>query len=751
MSAAAVLRAQTPAVADGLIKRYCAGCHNAKLKSGNVSLDGVRASAVGSSADVWEKVLRKVRTGEMPPPKLPRPAPEAAKALTGWLEGQLDSAARAKPNPGTPAVHRLNRAEYSNAVRDLLALDLDHSAGLPADDSGYGFDNIGDVLTVSPLLMEKYMSTGRRVARLAVGSVNTKAAVEKHSATPALTTETGELPLSVQRGMQLRRYFPADAEYSVLVRVRGTPAPKMPPARLDVRIDGRRVKIYDVQIDPAEEAQHTRNHEFRVPLKAGFHTIGAAFLTEYAKLEGGPVPRGPFGPPQPTPLTVDYITIGGPFDATGPGETESRKRIFTCRPNAGQREEACATKILSSLARRAYRRPLTAADVTPLVRLFAAARKEGGSFEAGIETALRAILVSPSFLFRIERSPNGSAPGSIHRITDLELASRLSFFLWSSIPDEELLSLAEAGKLRPVLAKQVGRMLADRKSRALVENFAGQWLHLRNIPSWRPDPDKYPQFDDSLRHAFQRETELFFEHIIRNDRPVTEFLNAEYTFLNERLAKHYGIADVRGPWFRQVALKGGERGGIVTHGSVLTVTSYPTRTSPVLRGKWILDNVLGAPPPPPPPDIPDLADSAVISAKDLRVALEKHRASPACSSCHALLDPLGFALENYDATGKFRATEGGSAIDSSGALPGGGTFSGAAGLKSVLMERSDQFVDALSEKLLIYALGRGLEHYDLPAVRQIRREAGRNNQRFSSVTLGIVSSVPFQMRRTPEP
>lgn len=735
---------------QSLVNRYCLGCHNDKVKTAGFSVQNLRTEAVAPNADAWEKVLRKVRTGEMPPPKLPRPTPEAARSFTRWLADELDRGAAANPNPGRPTIQRLNRAEYSNAIRDLLALELDHAAGLPADDSGYGFDNIGDVLTVSPLLMEKYMSTARRVSRLAIGTVKAKPAIERYTATPARTADTGKLPLNARTGMSLTHFFPVDAEYSILVRLRGTPPPNAPAPKLDVRVDNQRVKLYDAVINPAEEAQDTRNFEIRLPIKAGMHSISAALLNEYVKLENPPVLRLTAGTQPPPPLSVDYVQIGGPFNPQGPGETESRKRIFVCRPEPGKAEEPCAEKILSTIARRAYRRPVTETDMAPLMRLFAEGRQDSGSFEGGIETALRAILVSPNFLFRASQSPKGSKPGSIYRISDLELATRLSFFLWSSIPDDELLSLAEQGKLRPALEQQVRRMLADPKAKALVDNFAGQWLHLRNVAGWTPDPDKFPQFDSALRYAFQRETELFFEHIIREDRSVLDFLSADYSFVNERLAKHYGIPGVRGSWFRKVALNEKERGGVVTHGSILTVTSYPTRTSPVIRGKWILENILGAPPPPPPPNVPDLEDSAAISAKDLRQALEKHRANAACASCHAQLDPLGFALENYDAIGKFRSSEGGVEIDASGALPGGSTFSGPAGLKSVLMERSDQFVECFTEKLLTYALGRGLEYYDRPAIRQIRREAARNNYRFSAVTLAVINSVPFQMRRTPE-
>lgn len=741
-----------PEAAQKLVTRYCFACHNSKLKSGDVTIEGLKATDVPADADTWEKILRKVRTGEMPPPKLPRPDAAAAGKFVDWLEGELDSYALKSPNPGAPAIHRLNRAEYSNAIRDLLALEMDHGATLPADDSGYGFDNIGDVLTVSPLLMEKYMSSARRVARLAVGTVRfpKTAAVERYNASGAYGSETGDLPLNVRGGIQVRRHFPVDAEYSLLVRVRGTPLAGAPPPRLDLRVDGKRIQIWDALIDAEESNQSSRNFEIKVPLSAGLHTIGASFLTEYTEVENPPVPRIPTASTAPPGLTVDYLLVGGPFNPTGPGETESRERIFICRPAAGKTETPCARRILTTIAHRAYRRPVTTADVTPLMKLFAAGRKEGGSFDSGIEMALRGILVSPSFLFRREKDSAPAASDRIHRISEIELASRLSFFLWSSIPDDELLRTAEAGKLRASMAQQVRRMLADPKSKAVVDNFAGQWLHLRNIANWRPDPDKFPQFDDSLRYAFQRETELFFDYIVRNDRPVTDFLNADYTFLNERLARHYRIEGVRGMWFRKVDLTREDRGGIITHGGILTVTSYPTRTSPVLRGKWILDNILGAPPPPPPPDVPDLEDSAAISAKDLRKALEKHRANAACASCHSRLDPLGFSLENYDPTGRFRKSEAGVEIDASGILPGGGEFAGPGGLKKVLMERRDQFVEALSEKLLTYAVGRGLEYYDLPSVRDIRRETVEGDYRFSAMVQAIAESVPFQMRRTPE-
>jgi hypothetical protein len=746
-------QAQPVSAPDAVVTKYCLGCHNDKLTTGGVSLSGMHAADVTPHARTWEKVLRKMRTGEMPPVGLPGPEAATRASLVSLLEKELDRASLAKPNPGAPSIHRLNRAEYSNAVRDLLALDFDHTAGLPPDDSGYGFDNIGDVLSVSPLHLEKYMSTARRVTRLALGTGKSGAAIERFPTQRGSANDTiDELPPAERGGILIRRYFPLDAEYTFLVRVRQIPAVNAPGPKLDLRLDGKRVKLFDVNVNPAEEAQDTRNYEIRIPVQAGMRVVGAAFLSEFAKPEGlPPARRGNFTQPSPTPASVEYVQVAGPLSPIGPGNTESRRRIFVCRPVEGKSEEPCARQILGTLARRAYRRTVTPADLAPLMKLFAVGRADGGSFEAGIETALRAVLVSPAFLFRIERDPAGKTPGA-HRVSDIELASRLSFFLWSSIPDDELLKLAEHGKLRQpaTLEQQVRRMLADAKSKSLVENFAGQWLHLRNVASWRPDPEKYAGFDESLRNAMRGETEAFFQHIVREDRPVLDFLDADYTYVNERLARHYGIAGVRGSYFRRVSVTGPERGGIMTQASVLTVSSYPTRTSPVLRGKWILENVLGAPPPPPPPDVPTLADSADTSPKNLRQQLEKHRASAACAACHSRLDPLGFTLENFDAIGKFRTSEGGAEIDASGSMPNGTTVRGPADLKKVMLERRDQFVECLADKLLTYALGRGVEYYDLPAVRQVRREAAARDYKFSALILSIVNSVPFQMRRSPD-
>ena len=754
--------AQTPRLLEDTVGEFCTDCHNDQLKTGGVTLEHASSSNVAAQAALLEKVLHKLRAGEMPPPGNPGPDAAQRASLVKWLETQLDAAGAAHPNPGAPAIHRLNKAEYSNSIRDLLGLDMDHSAGLPADDSGYGFDNIGDVLTVSPLHMEKYVSSARRISRLAVGTLKPSAAIEKFPAKIPQGDSLDEMPINERGEVLLRRYFPFDAEYSIVVRVRGNPAAGLPAPKLDLRLDGKRVKLIDAEIDTAEANQGTRSIETRMPLPAGEHFIGAGFLSESAKLEtGGGGGRGGAAPapaPSANGVSVEYISIGGPYHPTGPGDTESRRRIFICRPKAGEAEDACARQILTSLARRAYRRPVSAADTDPLMKLFAAGRADGGNFDSGVEMGLSGILVSPEFLFRVEAPPAPSlTKGATYRLRDLDLASRLSFFIWSSIPDEELLDLAENGKLHDpaVLAAQVRRMLADSKSKALGENFAGQWLRLRNVADWKPDPDKFKEVDATLRNAFERETELFFENIVTEDRSVLEFIDADYTFLNERLARYYGIQGVKGSYFRRVALtgpdgKGPERGGILTQASVLMVTSYPTRTSPVLRGKWILENILNAPPPPPPPNVPTLDETASISAKSLRETFEKHRANVACASCHSRLDPLGFALENFDAGGKYRTKEGDEPIDASGNLTDGTVIDGVPGLKKILLARKDEFVEGLADKLLTYALGRGLEYYDQPVVRDIRRQAEKNDYRFSSLVLGIVNSVPFEMRRVPE-
>ena len=737
-----VAAAQTPLEAPltATVNRYCVACHNDKLKTAGLSLSAIN----NASTETLEKVLRKLRAGEIPPPGMPAPDAKARAAVVSSLETQLDKLAAEHPDPGAPGIHRLNRAEYRNAVRDLLGLDLDDSAiTLPPDDSGYGFDNIADVLTVSPLHMEKYLASARRIARLAMGTLKPNVSAEKFTPAPGVANDGyNDLPPRERGAILFHRYFPFDAEYSFLVHVRGNPAAGLPPAKLDLRIDGQRMKLLDAAIDTAEVNQGTRNIDLRFRLSAGEHTVGAAFLNESVQVEGPARITPNTAAPNANALAVDYVTVGGPYNPTGPGNTESRQRILICQPSAKQPEqgeEACARRILTALAHRAYRRPVNAADLTPLMKLFANGRADGKSFDAGITLAVTGILVSPEFLFRTEHSSGG--------LSDIELASRLSFFLWSSIPDEELLRVAEAGQLShpATLDAQVRRMIADPKSQAFEENFAGQWLHLRNVPSWKPDAKKYPQFDEALRRAFERESDLYFQNIMHEDRSVLEFIDSDYTFVNDRLARHYGIFGVKGSYFRRIEAQ--HRGGVLSQGAVLLVTSYPTRTSPVLRGKWILENILGSPPPPPPPNVPPLNDNAEISARSLREQLEKHRADRACASCHAKIDPLGFSLEQFDAIGRFRTEDGGTAIEASGSLPDGTAVDGLAGLKKVVLGRRDEFVECLAAKMLTYALGRGLESYDQPAVRAIRRRAAAEDYRFSSLVLGIVNSVPFRMRK----
>ena len=735
-----------PELLRNTVRRHCLACHNDRTLTAGLSLQEVDPERVAEHAPVLEKVFQKLRAGEMPPAGRPRPDADTAAGLLAWLETALDAEAAANPDPGAPAIHRLNRAEYRNAVRDLLGLDLDHARDLPADDSGYGFDNIGDVLTVSPLHVEQYVAAARRVSRLAVGSLTPRPVVERYEPPDGTTDEAiGGLPPNERGGILFRHYFAFDADYTFTIRIGGRRTAGMPAPLLDVRVDGRRVRLIDADFDPEEANQLTRNFEIRLPLPAGDHEIGAGFLTEYAHSEDGGAETNDY--------FVDYVLVGGPYDAAGPGETDIQRRIFVCRPAADEPEEPCARRILQRLARRAYRRPVTAADIDPLLDLFAMGRADGERFEDGIEMALSGVLVSPSFLFRAPRAPDDAEPGSAYPLSDIDLASRLSFFLWSSIPDEELVDLAERGRLRDpaALDGQIARMLADPKAGALVENFGGQWLHLRNVADWTPDPVRFADFDDSLRYAFERETELFLDHLIREDRSVLELIDADYTFLNERLAGFYGIDGVSGGYFRRVPLAGTGRGGVLTHGSVLMVTSYPTRTSPVLRGKWVLENLLGAPPPSPPPDVPALDAGAEASAGSLREALERHRANPACAACHARLDPLGFALENFDAVGAYRTEDDGVTVEASGALPDGTLVDGPAGLRRVLRGRRDEFVETLAAKLLTYAIGRGLESYDQPAVREIRRRVEAADHRFSALVSAIVDSVPFRLRRIPEP
>jgi len=748
---------------QAVLDRYCVVCHNQQLRTAGLALDTLDVEQIGDGAPVWEKVLRKLRGRAMPPAGMPRPDEATYDSLAGYLEEELDSA---RPNPGRPVLHRLNRAEYTNAIRDLLALEIDGASLLPGDDSGYGFDNIGDVLSVSPMLMERYLSTARKISRLALGHHTGHPDSETYEVPGFLRQEdraSEDLPFGSRGGISVRHFFPLDGEYLVKVRLKSSydGASILGIAeehQLDIRLDRKRIGQLTVggaggnfrKISPVGEEAPDAHLEVRFSVGAGPHVVGVAFVKEAWVREQRVHPK--LGTRELEEPGVGSMTISGPYTARGPGETPSRSKILVCRPTSSHDEEACARKIISSLARRAYRRPIEDEELPSLLGPYQIGRQ--GGFETGIERALQRILVSPEFLFRIERDPKNIEPGTVYPVSDLELASRLSFFLWSSIPDDQLLDVADEGQLRDpaVLEKQVRRMLADPRSKALVTNFAGQWLYLRNIASVAPDLGEYPEFDENLRGAFQRETELFFDSMLHEDHSVVDLLNADYTFLNERLARHYGIENVYGSHFRRVALSDEERKGLLGKGSILTATSYANRTSPVLRGKWVLENILGTPPPPPPPNVPALEEPTGESKPlTMRERMEKHRANPACAVCHTRMDPLGFALENFDAIGGWRTTEAGIPIDASGTLPDGTQFEGVPGLRDILLERRDEFVLNVTEKLLTYALGRGAEYYDAPAVRSIMREAAPDDYRWSSLITGIVRSPPFQMRRSEEP
>ena len=763
-----------------LLEKYCVGCHNQRLKTADLLLDKANLDDVGAAPEAWEKVVRKLRTGAMPPPGARRPDRSESEALASWLEGALDRAAAAHPMPGRPAIHRLNRAEYANSIRDLLGIDIDARALLPVDDSGYGFDNIADVLSVSPGLLERYMSAASRISRLAVGDSRIRPAIQTYSAPKYLVQNdrmSEQLPFGSRGGLVIHHYFPLDGEYVVKIRLQRTWRDEIrglaTAHRLEVRLDRARIKLFTVGGEglratwlPGQAVPNPTEYELtadgglevRFPAKAGERALAVTFFKDTSEPEGAlrpdlPVTSFEFAGNREGEPAVDGVQIAGPYNAVGPGDTVSRRRVFSCRPPDSRSEERCANQILRTLARRAYRRPVTTADLEALLGFYKAGRVNA-DFDTGIELALRKILVTPDFLFRVERDPPTGTAAPAYRVSDLDLASRLSFFLWSSIPDDELLDVAERGQLKSpsVLEHQVRRMLADTRSTALVSNFAGQWLYLRNLRTDAPDPDAFPEFDDNLRDAFRLETDLFIESQLREDRSVVELLTANYSFLNERLARHYGVPDVYGSHFRRVTFSDDTRGGLLGQGSILTVTSYPTRTSPVTRGKWLLENILGTPPPPPPPNVPSLKDTDESGKPaSVRERMEAHRRNPVCASCHARMDPLGFALENFDAIGRWRvADEGQTAIDASGSLPDGTSFQGPAGLRQALTTRQDQFVTTVTEKLLTYALGRGLEYYDAPTVRKISTEAARAGNRWSSLILGIVNSAPFQMRTSLE-
>ena len=769
--------AMTSDGARQVLDQYCVGCHNDRQQERHGGLTLERAAVdladPGAHAEVLEKVVRKLRAGQMPPAGRRRPPADVGGALTAWLESSLDRAAEAAPNPGRKeAFHRLNRAEYRNAVRDLLAIDVDVAPLLPPDDAGYGFDNIAGVLRISQPQLEQYLAAARKIARAALGGPLPAPAVAEYRApeTRPQYDHLDGLPFGTRGGLLARHHFPRDGEYEIAIDLRcriqgecdgsvGFPDPH----RLELAIDGRRVQLFTLEPRAEFRPHAERTWRVRVAVAAGPREVAAAFLAlppvreADSRIERFLKPHyvtGVVGEPsqmiyQPF---VDRLTIAGPFADAGGGDTPSRRAILTCRPARPEDEPACAAEILSALARRAFRRPAAAADVEALLPAYRAGRNEGGGFEAGLEAAVRRLLVSPEFLFRIERDPGGVPPGTNYALGGLELASRLSFFLWSSIPDDELLDLAARGALRAPApyGRQVRRMIADGRSAALVRNFAGQWLQLRNLDAVDMDWALFPNFDDGVRLGFRRETELLVESVLRERRGVLELLTADYTFVNERLARHYGLPGVYGDRFRRVPVRDPNRRGLLGHGSVLTVTSRPNRTSPVLRGKWILANLLGAPPPDPPADVPALAEDGAGNhsrADTVRQRLARHRRNPACAGCHALIDPPGFALENFDAVGRWRAfDEAFRPIDASGALPDGTRFDGVADLRAALTASPERFVTTVVEKLLTYALGRGLASYDMPAVRRIVRDAAPD-YRLADLVAGVARSVPFRMRR----
>ena len=762
---------------QAFLDTYCLACHNERLRTAGLVLEGRDVEQVGGDAETWEKVARKLRSGAMPPPERRRPDPAALDAFVGWLEGELDREAAARPRPGRIADHRLNRFEYGNAVRDLLDLEIDPAALLPADESDHGFDNIADVLSMSPTLLGRYLFAARRISQLAVGDPTIGPAVETFDLSRGLRQDermSERLPYGTRGGALIRHYFPLDGDYVVKIRLGRNFTNSRIRAidtreEIDVLLDGAIVSRFTIggECVDSDDANCARSGiyrtapyhltaddalELRFTASAGMHDLGVAFVRKSVLTEG---PAPTLLPPRHTSSTyeaprmdVDTIRLEGPFDPTGPGDTPSRRRIFVCHPSGAADEEPCARRILEALARRAYRRPASDGDVETLLAFYRTGRQDGG-FERGIQEALARLLVSPRFLFRLERDPEGIAADGAYAIGDLDLASRLSFFLWSSIPDDELLDAAGAGTLRDpeVLEAQVRRMLADPRAAALARNFGGQWLHIRNLRAVDPDASAYPDFDDNLREAFERETELFLESQMRDDRPLEELLTARYTFLNERLARFYGVPHVYGAHFRRVPMPDPNRAGLLGHGSILTVTSYATRTSPVVRGKYLLDNILGAPPPPPPPNVPTLEEAAGgEEPASMRELMAAHRRNAACATCHRRMDPLGFALENFDGIGRWREMEGPSPIDASGELPDGTAFDGPAEFRAALVERRGEFVRTFTEKLLTYALGRPVGHHDMPAVRAILRAAEPGGYRWSSLILGIVDSPPFRMR-----
>jgi Protein of unknown function (DUF1592)/Protein of unknown function (DUF1588)/Protein of unknown function (DUF1587)/Protein of unknown function (DUF1585)/Protein of unknown function (DUF1595)/Planctomycete cytochrome C len=812
--AAVALRGSEPQRAQGqpgfekavlpFVVENCYACHNARLKSGELNLEQFKTTAsMNQQRETWETVLQKLQTGEMPPKGVPRPDAAELKAVTGWIEKEFDRLDRlARPDPGRVTARRLNRAEYNNTVRDLLGVNFRPADDFPQDDSGYGFDNIGDVLSLSPVLMEKYLTAAEKIARTAVFGVEPlKPTIARlrpplgkivSSTKPLLEYDT--TGLSLPNAIHATYRFPVDAEYNLRIYLGGVRPAGSEPLQLGLWIDGQPAKT--TSFDPegiasfSEDRQDfgSMTHDFRTRVTAGDHWIAVSVLRLYEGLPasyGGPSPSKRPAPPPPVfkppranlpperlaeikkrfearlaekvPVNearVTGIDVGGPYDQAKGPSAENLRKIYFCGHLDGKHQPGCDRKIVSGLARRAYRRPVTPEEINRLSSLVSMALAKGDSFEEGIVQAIQAMLVSPHFLFRIEQERGQdrrlAKDGEIYQIGQHELASRVSYFLWSSMPDEELLGLADEGALRKpnVLAAQVRRMLKSEKSQALVENFGGQWLELRKLESAKPDRERFPEFEEYLRMSMRRETEIFFEYIVRQDRGVTDFIDADYTFLNERMARFYKIPNITGPDFRKVSLAGNaQRGGVLTQASILTVSSYATRTSPVLRGKWILENILNAPPPPPPPDVPNLDEAKIGSSMTLRQQLEAHRKNATCAACHSRMDPLGFGLENFNAIGQWRVQDGKFPVDSSGTLPDGRSFNGPQALKDILKGDRDAFTRGLTEKLLTYALGRGPERYDRPVIKNIATRVAANDYRFSSLALEIINSMPFQYRR----
>jgi mono/diheme cytochrome c family protein len=789
-AAAASATAATPA--RELVGTYCVTCHNERIKTANLALDMADTEQVFNSAETWEKVVVKLRSRSMPPPGVRRPDNATYDRVATWLESELDRAAAAHVNPGRSAeLHRLNRTEYANAVRDLFGVEIDPKAMLPPDEQAYGFDTNADALSMQPALLDRYLAAAAKIARLAVGDPTIPAGFERYTALKDNSNESTwlwqnerlgeEFPLGSRGGIVARHYFPVDGEYVFKIRLDRTDTGLIRGLQarndIEIRIDGARVGQLAVGGTPDFTAGNPNANangnyansgsplataddrlEVRAPVKAGMRqVIATIFKADNVEVEGLGLSSIPVWSREHTnksenALVISSLLVGGPYDGRVSPDSPGRRRLFVCQPAGGRDETACATKILSTLARRAYRRSLTSDDIQTLVGFYRVARGQG-DFDAGIRSAIERVLVSPDFLFRIEADPDGAAPGTPYALSDVELASRLSFFLWSSIPDDELLDTAIHGKLHEpaVLDRQVRRMLGDQRARtSLVQNFFEEWLQTRNV--WLITPDlnqKFPWFDDNLRVAFVREMELFLDAQMKEDRSIVDLLTSDQTFLNEQLARHYGISGVYGSHFRPVTLTDENRFGLLGKAGVLSVTSYSTRTAPTIRGKWLLENFFAAPPPAPPPNVPALEVSNKDNkAHSVREMLETHRKNPVCASCHARMDPLGLSLENFDALGQWRTTDAGVPINASGVLLDGTKVDGPAALRRALVAQKEQFVRTVTGKLLTYAIGRGLEYYDAPAIRGIVRTAAADDYRWSSTILALVKSAPFRMRRT---